>query len=241
MMQVFKVGLGFSILMSLGLCNLTAQTVDEILQKHKEAIGYSTRTAHKTITSIGKLTQMGSTLPISIIQKRPNLYRMDVHLPGARVTTAFDGKSGWSYNPFLSEDTVLLDGFELKQLKESSIFDGILVMGKDLGYQIRLEGKVIWNNQEVFRLIMTKPSSEMITFYLNSKSFLVVKTEVEFLIDGFRVSAESRFSDFRTVQGLTLPFHITNTNGQLVAEIQFEQVRLNETLDDPLFKTLKTN
>jgi len=216
--------------------HLSAQTLESVLAAHRKASGFEKRKETQTITSIGKLTQMGTTLPISIIQKQPDRYRMDVHLPGARITQGYDGKTGWSFNPFDGSDTLILHGAELEQIKESSDFMGILNTYASRRYQLTMKGREMVGGKPVVVLHLKKPDRQEMFFYIDSQTWLINKTEAHLRVDGMEVVAESWFEDYRMVSGMAFPFRIRNRNGQMVTEIQFEAVRINERLDDPLFK-----
>jgi len=218
----------------------TSQSVTEILSRHELATGLASRQKIKTLTSIGKISQMGNTLPISIIQKRPNKYRFDVHLDEGRITQAFDGISGWSYNPFSGNDTVPLEGPELAQMKESADFDGILHTYHQKGFSIQLEGKAKVGPLNAYKIQIKKPTGEVMSFYLDVNTYLVIKSDVSLLINGMPYVAESVFGDFRKVGGMVLPYFIQSRNGTMLTEIKIDTVRLNETMEDYYFQWKKT-
>lgn len=211
------------------------QTLSEILARHDMAIGRNSRQKIKTLTSIGKISQMGNTLPISIIQKRPNKYRFDVHLDEGRITQAFDGMTGWFFNPFGGADTSLLEGPELAQIRESADFDGILHTYRQKGYSIQLAGKSKIGELTAFKIQIKKPSGEVMNFYLDVNTYLLIKSDVGLLINGMPYVAESAFGDFRRVGGMILPYYIQTRNGTLFTEIRIDTVRLNETMEDYYF------
>ncbi len=212
------------------------QTVSEILAKHELASGLNSRKRIKTLTSIGKITQMGNTLPISIIQKRPSKYRFDVHLDEGRITQAYDGMFGWAFNPFASPDTIQLEGPELAQIRESADFDGILHSYRQKGFSIQLVGKAKAGAQDAWKIKIKKPSGEVMNFYLDAITFLVIKSDVGLLINGMPYVAESFFGDFRKVGGMILPYYIQTKNGTMVTEIRVDTVRINETMEDYYFQ-----
>ncbi|MCX6226992.1 MAG: hypothetical protein NTV01_19955, partial [Bacteroidia bacterium] len=214
----------------------TGQTVNDILARHELASGLNSRQKIKTLTSIGKITQMGNTLPISIIQKRPNKYRFDVHLEEGRITQAYDGMFGWTFNPFGGTDTLQLEGPELAQIRESSDFDGILHSFRQKGYSIQLAGKVKVGSLNAFKIQIKKPAGEVMNFYLDVITYLVIKSDVGLLINGMPYVAESVFGDFRKVGGMTLPYFIQTRNGSMLTEIRIDTVRVNETMEDYYFR-----
>jgi hypothetical protein len=212
------------------------QTATEILTRYEQATGFRNRLKVNTLISIGQTSQLGNTLPVSIIQKRPNKYRFDVHLNEGRITQAFDGVHGWAFNPFSGQDTLPLEGAELAQIKESADFDGILHTYRERGLDILLEGKDMVGPREAWKLKIRKPSGEVMTFFIDSKSYLLIKSNVGLLINRMPYMAESTFADFRRVAGMVLPYHIQTRNGSMLTETQIDTVRVNEPIEDFYFE-----
>lgn len=215
---------------------LNGQTITELLTRHELAAGHKSREKIKTLTSIGKIKQMGHTLPISIIQKRPNKYRFDVHLDEGRITQAYDGMFGWTFNPFDGQDTVQLEGPALAQIRESADFDGILHSYRSKGFTIELAGKSRVGALDTYKVQIRKPNGEVMNLYLDAKTFLIVKSDVGLIVNGLPYVAESQFGDFRKVGGMILPYFIQTRNGALVTEIQIDTIRLNEPMEEYFFR-----
>lgn len=210
--------------------------LNDILQSHYKATGLENKKNIQTLISFGALSQLGSDLQISIIQKRPSFYRMDVHLDQGRISQGFDGKNGWMLNPFVSADTVEIAGPELIQLSESADFDGILVNYKKHGYEINYESAGVWKGQAVYILSLKRQPSTTLRFFLNAETFLIMKTEADYMINELPLKAESEFSDYRVSGGVKFPYRIINRNGQLMTEIKIDTIRINEPLEDFLFR-----
>jgi hypothetical protein len=210
--------------------------LEDILNNHYKAIGLENKKKIQSLVSIGVLNQLGSDLQISIIQKRPAFYRMDVHLDQGRITQGFDGEYGWLLNPFVSADTVSITGPELGQLFESANFDGILVDYSNLGYKISYEATGVWKSHPVHILKLSKDSGTTLRIFLDETSFLILKTEASYTIDGLPLNAQSEFSDYRKTGGVNFPYKIVNINGQFMTEMRIDTIRINEELEDLLFK-----
>ena len=209
--------------------------IQQILDPHANASGLYSRIKINTLISYGVIEQMGSTLNITILQKRPNKYRMDVHFEEGRITQAYDGKKGWSLNPFVSADTIGITGMELLQLQESALFDGVLFNAEDLGFEISLlaDEKIITTPSYV--LLLKKPNGDRLKFFIDQKDFLIKRTEASLYMNGLNYVVSSEFSNFKEVDGMKLPFLIRNNNGQLTTKIVIDHVRTNEPLEDGLF------
>jgi outer membrane lipoprotein-sorting protein len=210
--------------------------LEQILSNHYKSTGLENKRKINTLITVGKLNQLGSDLNITIIQKRPTFYRMDVHLEDGRITQAYNGEEGWMINPYLSADTVAITGPELVQLAESADFDGILVNYEELGYKIEYESAGVLGARPVYILKLTRDPSSIIRVFLDANNYLIVKTEAEYSIEGFPLQALSEFSDYRKRAGVMFPYRIENRNGQLTTEIRIDTIRINERLDDILFR-----
>ena len=82
----------------------------------------------------------------------------------------------------------------------------------------------------------SKSNGTILRVFLDSKSFLILKTEANYTIDGMPVNAQSEFSDYKKVGGVYFPYNIVNRNGQFMTEMKIDTIRINERLDDLLFK-----
>src|SRR5215216_5594880 len=79
----------------------SAQTADEVIKKNIEARGGLQKIkAVKSLKATGKILQQGLEIPISVQQKRPGSFRIDVTFQGKSQTQAYDGETGWKIDPF---------------------------------------------------------------------------------------------------------------------------------------------
>jgi len=209
--------------------------VQSILDHHAKAIGFSKRQTINSLISFGSIEQMGNDLRVTILQKRPNKYRLDIHLDDGRITQAYDGRIGWSLNPYLSPDTITIEGMELRQLIESALFDGILFNADQLNYTLEYGGEDHIASSPSYILILKKPSGDRMKFFIDKTDYLIKRTEASIFLQGFPYESNSIFSDFREIEGMRLPFRIQNNNGQLSTQIIVDTVRVNEVIEDGLF------
>lgn len=63
---------------------LFAQSLDEVLKNHFEAIGQENLTKVKTYSLKAQITQMGMELPLEMIMMRPNKFYMEIEMQGAK-------------------------------------------------------------------------------------------------------------------------------------------------------------
>ncbi len=110
-----------------------AQTVDEVLAKHFEALGglekiKSLNTMRVTGTmGIGP----GMEAPFTMERKRPGKSRMEFSIQGMTGIQAFDGEKTWSVMPFMGKkDPEVGSDEDNKNAQDDADFDGSLIVWK---------------------------------------------------------------------------------------------------------------
>lgn len=76
----------------------------------------------------------------------------------------------------------------------------------------------------------------METWYLDAKTYLEYKCESEWVDFAYRAPAESYFDDFRTVDGIVIPYFIERTFYQRDRITQIENIVFNKEVDKSLFE-----
>ena len=97
-------------------------------------------------------------------------------------------------------------------------------------------GKTTLNNVEVLKMSIKYPNGDSSLAYLDPKTYYVVKIEATKTMAGQTAQVDVAFSDFKTVDGITLPFSIaTNVMGQS-ANMKLDKVVFNTPIDDKQFE-----
>ena len=232
-------------LAGVAVCALTVtvstavQSVDELIAKNLEAKGGLAKL--KSIQSIkqtASLKMQGMDAVMTVYTKRPNRVRQEMKLGGQTVVNGFDGSIAWIINPVAmgSSRPMAVTGPQADMLREQGDFDGPLVDYKTKGYTLALVGAETLGERKVQHLRLVSQSQQVIHLYLDAATFLEVKraTEVEML------KLEQELSDFRTVDGVTIPFTIRMlTNGVPQSEIRVQSVEFNLAMDDAIFRMPK--
>src|ERR1700733_12560378 len=104
----------------------TPLTVDEVIQKHIEALGGTAKlNAIQTLVVTGKASILGQTeAPLTIRVKRPNLLRLEITFQGRKVVQAFDGVTAWTINPMIGAEPKQSSEEDTRAAQESSDFIG---------------------------------------------------------------------------------------------------------------------
>ena len=161
--------------------------------------------------------------------RRPNKVREEFTFGGMTGVTAFDGKSGWKFEPFGGKkDTETLSEDEAKGIVEDAEFDDPLFNYRERGNKVELVGTDQIEGTDVYKLKVTLASNgDVRTYYLDADSFLELKIETQTMIRGAIQEAEIYFGDYEKVDGIYFPFEVGNNH--------IDTMTLNPKLDPAQF------
>lgn len=224
------------ILLLTGLFTLSsAQTVDEILEKHFKAIGQEKISAVKTYLIKAKVNQMGMELPMEMKMKRPNKFRLEVDIQGQKMIQAFDGEKGWMIMPMMGPDVQDLSGEQLKQAMEQTNLDGELYNYKDKGLTIEMAGKVNMDDKETYRLKVTGKDNTVKNYFIDANTYLINKVKAKVEAMGQSIEVEQNFKEYKTIEGTKIASKIVSNSPMGTAEVTMQDIQLNIPVDDAIF------
>lgn len=218
---------------------LELPSVETIVARNLEARGGLDRLrAVRAVRLEGEITLPdGQVAPTTILMKRPSLIRQEVRLQGERLVQAFDGRQGWALNPRLGTTPIEVPPDVAARMAEQADFDGPLVDWKTKGHRLEVLGVEQADGRQVVRLRVERRSGEPQDLLIDLELGLEVRSEAVVDEDGRRVRLETRYSDFRSVDGITLPFVVELfADGRLQQRIALTRVAFPDTLDDNLFR-----
>jgi outer membrane lipoprotein-sorting protein len=216
-----------------------AQSLDDVLDKHYEAIGGLN--AWRGIQSVklsGTMVMMGGAMeaPITIMQKRPAMSRVEFMVQGMQGVQAYDGETAWIQMPFMgSPDPEPAPADMVSQMKEQADLDGPLVGWEEEGHTLELIGKEDVEGTETYKVKVTHDSGDISYYYLDSEYYLPIKVTAVRTLQGAESEITTILGDYKEVQGLVLPFSIEVSSPMGPQVISFETIEVNVSLDDAIF------
>jgi outer membrane lipoprotein-sorting protein len=234
-MKKLTISVIFSLLL---ITQVNAQTVDEILANYFETIGQDKLLETETFTTKGKIIQGQFEIPFTSHSKRPMKYRMDASFQGMEIASAFDGEKGWNINPFAGQtDPVPMTAEELDRMKMEADYVGIYYNYEEKGYTVEFSGTEDVDDIETYKLKLTRPSGDVITSYIDSENYVILKTTSKIKVQGVDTEAETVFSNYKYVDEILNPFAIeTKMNGETVVQMVFDEITYNVDFQDSIFE-----
>jgi len=243
------IALGVAVLVAAFAGHARAQTVDEVVAKNLEARGGVDKLkALTTAKIIGDVVQQNTKIHVVTYAKRPNLMRRDVEsprppgMPGPaggtmKSVVAFDGTNVWMTNSLLGDAPQAITGPQADLTRQDADFDSVLLDYKEKGHKVDLIGTETVDGKKAYHLKITKKTGFVQDYYLDADTGLELRTSAVVDQNGERVDIRTDLSNYRTVDGLMMPFTMKQSiNGKPVAEVTIASWEVNQPIDDALFR-----
>jgi hypothetical protein len=147
-------------------------------------------------------------LPFVLELERPRKMRMEIQFNGQTAVQVYDGANGWKLRPFLNRlDVEPYTEEEMKIASMQADLDGPLVDYEAKGTQIELAGMEKVEDRDTYKLKLTMKNGHAIHVWIDAQTFLEAKIEGQpRRLDGTYHPVEVYYRDYRTVDGLQIPF-----------------------------------
>jgi len=218
-----------------------AQTVDEIVARHVEARGGAARwQALRSLRMTGRaIAGPGREALVTREIKRPGRVRTEFTFQGVTGVFAYDGKRGWQISPLTGVlEPQALDPGNLQAAIDQADVEGVLVAARKKGATLSLVGREPVAGRDAFRIRVTPKAGPSQDQWLDTETYLLVRTEAVREVRGRPVLMETTYGNHRTVGGLVIP-HTIDVGARDRPEqvrIVIETVDINPRIDDGRFK-----
>ena len=216
--------------------NSGAPSVDKIIDHYVEAVGGRTawQKLHSRV-SMGTIEVPSANLSGTVVihEKAPNKMLTIIIVSGSTFRQGFDGAIGWAEDPQsgLREES----GGELAEAKRQGDFYSPLNT-REHYLKLTLLGTEKVNDHDAFVLEAALPEGgQPDKLYFDAQSGLPVRLISHHHSPEGVLQFQEDFSDFRQIDGVTLPFTISQTGGDSTFVVKISEVRHNVELEDGEF------
>lgn len=219
------------------------ENVDQLIAKYLEARGGLAKIqAIQTMRITGKTMGGPQEFTISFEFKRPNQLRTEVIVQDQVIVQAFDGKQGWSIDPFAGyqggkKNIQPMGPDETKEFAEQADMDGPLVDYAKKGHKVEYAGQESVDGSPAYKLKVTLKNGTITTMFLDADAYLDVKDSTKTKLRDTEVETDIIYSDFKEVGGLIIA-HSMEIKPKGAPEGQkmiFEKIELNVPVDAARF------
>jgi outer membrane lipoprotein-sorting protein len=255
-MNPLKHSICFCVMLTIALLGFApvsqAQTVDEIIKKYFENTGGEAKwKALKSIKVSGKIKQGAMDIPFTQIQTASGKQKMVYTFQGKElVSPSFDGKEGWTTN-FMTMKAEKMEAEDSENMRrEMGDFPDPFIDYAKKGYKVTLLGEETVEGAACFKIQLTR-KPELVdgkevensdTYFFDKENYVpIVQRSVVNKGQGKGMVIETVFSDYQEVNGLMLPFSITQkANGETGGGLVFEKYEFDVAVNDADFSFPET-
>jgi outer membrane lipoprotein-sorting protein len=224
-------------------------TAEQIIERNIAARGgLAAWHGVQTLTMRGRMEVGGQNniaVPFVSEMKRPRKLRFELDIQGQKAVQIYDGVHGWKIRPYLNRnDAEPYSPEEEKRAADTQELDGALIDYKAKGTKVELEGSEAVEGHEAYKLKLTLKDGSVHHDWIDSKTFLELKMEgLPRRLDGRWHPVETYYRDYRTVNGLAIPYLLETTvqgvrptrGARASHKITVEKVEINAKIEDSAF------
>jgi outer membrane lipoprotein-sorting protein len=222
---------------SVALAQTGTLTVDQIVEKHAQAMGGADKLkAIRSMRMTGSTSVAGMDAPTVMVFKRPDKVRLDLSIMDQKVIQAADATSAWMVNPFTTgPDPQPMPEEAAADFRSGGEVEGALIDYKAKGSTLELLGKEDVGGKPAYKLKLVRKGGRTDTVYLDADTFLQVKAMSRRKVEGQEIEVESAMSDYRDVEGIKVAHKIEQSGGPAAFTMTIEKVEMNLPIEDSLF------
>ena len=210
-----------------------APPAEQIIAKYVEAIGGAAALQRiSTRQEKGTINISGRNLPIEILSRIGGKQLTVIHLPNGDSITAYDGASGWTSAP--NRPVREIPSVEVASAKPEVDLQLPLHI-KQLFNEVKTAGTEKIGDRESYVVAGINSGEIAAKFYFDKESGYLLRILRYTKSPLGRNSTQIDYADFRTLNGLKVPFQKTIARPNSRLTVQIEHAEFNAPVDETKF------
>ena len=212
-----------------------AQTVDEVINLHINAIGGAD--AWRKVSSIkmeGTMQLQGSEVAIIQTVLHGKGSKQEISVMGMTGFMIVTPTAGWNFMPFQGQTAPeAMTAEDLAESQDQLDAQGSLIDYAAKGHTVELLGKEDVDGTECYKLKMTKKGGTPETMFIDTKTNYLIRSVTITKANGQEVETTTNFSNYEKLpEGIVMSKSITLPFG----ELNVTKLTINGTVDEAIFK-----
>lgn len=214
------------------------QLLNQIIANHVRAHG-----GMEVWDKVTALALKGEHMTFSVVHDFYTLKTADgrfyseYNLGHHRLTEVYNGTDYWSLNPWYeTDDPIPMNEAEKNVIRQKALYFSPFYPITTEQPDIEWLGNHETDGMKLITLSVSYPDMPAETWYLDAGTFLTYKVESQWIDFSRPVMAETYFDDYRSVDGIVLPFFIEQTYGTRHTVTQITNIEINPDIAPELFE-----
>lgn len=216
---------------------LNAQTIDEIVGKHIEALGGKDKLqALKSVKMEANLSVQGMDIPVVITRVHNVGQRVDISAMGMNGYVITTPTAGWQYMPFMGQTAAeALPEDAVKESADELDLSGSLFNYKEKGNALELVGKEAVDGTDCYKIKLTTKTGKTRTLFIDPKNYYLIRLVQKANVMGQEQEVTVSYGDYKkTDDGYVFAHTISGAFGQ--GDMTVTKIEVNKPVDEKLFK-----
>ncbi|HEY2727316.1 MAG TPA: hypothetical protein VGI61_09095 [Parafilimonas sp.] len=240
-MKTIKICL-FTLSSLFGLTIAKAQTADEIIAKHIDALGGKDKLSQINSVYIESTTSvMGNDGPTKTYIVNGKDYKNESDFTGQSFVTVVTDKDGWKINPYQgAADPTALSEDEFKGYSDEIYLPDPLVNYAADSAKVELAGQEKVGDVNAYKIKYTNKYGLETDYYIDPATWYVIQTTATANAMGQEVIITTSLSNYQKIDfGIYMPYTIHLDIGQFALDITVQKVEVNKDIDPKIFEMSK--
>ena len=218
---------------SLGIVSAQAQSVDDIVNKHIDALGGKTvLNSVKSIYVESSVEIMGNEAPSTTYILTGKGYKSELDFNGTKIIQCVTDQGGWAINPMAGSTSAQpLPKEQIKSAQLNLSAGGPLMDYAKKGFKAELIGK----DSASYKVKLTGPDGVDITYFIDMKTYMINKAVNKMSMGGQDMEQSILFSDYKKTNGYSIPYSQQVVLPQVTLNIVNKKVEINKDIDPAIF------
>ncbi len=212
-----------------------AQTADEVIQKHIDAVG-GTKSWDKikSIKLVGSVSAQGMDIPMTQTIVNDKAMRMDISAMGQNGYVIMTTTKGWQFMPFAGmTEPKEVPAEQVKMSKSQLNYKNSQLVDKSLIKKATFEGKDSINSISCYKLKITDKDGEEMTCYFDAATYYMLRQERKVKVQDEEQEIGVTYSNFKKQpEGVVIPMNVSSPQG----DVTYKSVEINKPVDEKIFK-----
>ena len=235
--------LSLFVVAALSLATVKAQTADEIVNKHIEAIGgLENWEKVNSIVLTGTMSVQGMSLDVITTVLHNKGSRQDINAMGMNNYQILTPTAGWSFFPIQGQQAPeAMTADDVKEGQTDLDAQGSLIDYKAKGHTVELIGKEDVDGTECFKLKLALKTGKTETYFIDPKTYYIVKLVSIKKANGQEAEVSTGLSNYQKLpEGIVVAMSVSVPFGPGVNfDYIISKVEVNKAIDEAIFKPAK--
>jgi len=222
--------------------SLFAQTADEIIAKHLDAVGGKEKLAGITTVKMASTnTVMGNEAPASITIVNGKGFRSEADMMGSKMIQVITDKGGWMVNPMTGSSEPQALPEEQAKASAGQIYVEPFLNYAEKGSKVEYLGQEKVGSVNAYKIKLTDKNGTATTYFIDPNTYYTIQAVRTAEMMGQQMDITISFADFKkTDYGWVVPQTTDiNMGGQFAITSKLKNIEINTPVDPAVFEMKK--